>query len=120
LPLPEAVEWIRTPLFYVSFRAQTGTRAASLIVVKGDRIGSGKSTQISLLSSWLRSARRMLSPSANGTPRPGAAGQAARRRRSEMLHPHLIQLDPATDFADRMESYILPLVKSGAIVSADR
>jgi dTMP kinase len=37
-----------------------------------------------------------------------------------MFTPTTFSLIHATDFADRMESYILPLVKSGAIVCADR
>jgi dTMP kinase len=37
-----------------------------------------------------------------------------------MFTPTSFSLIHATDFADRMESYILPLVKSGAIVCADR
>src|ERR1051325_8760506 len=37
-----------------------------------------------------------------------------------MFTPTTFSLIHATDFADRMESYILPLVKSDAIVCADR
>jgi dTMP kinase len=37
-----------------------------------------------------------------------------------MFTPTTFSLIHATDFADRMESYILPLVKAGAIVCADR
>jgi dTMP kinase len=47
--------------------------------------------------------------------------QTTRRgKRKEMFTPTTFSLIHATDFADRMESYILPLVKSGAIVCADR
>jgi dTMP kinase len=47
--------------------------------------------------------------------------QATRRgKKKEMFTPTSFSLIHATDFADRMESYILPLVKSGAIVCADR
>src|SRR5437763_15973498 len=44
----------------------------------------------------------------------------SRRKKKEMYTPTTFSLIHATDFADRMESYILPLVKSGAIVCADR
>jgi dTMP kinase len=47
--------------------------------------------------------------------------QTTRRgKKREMFTPTTFSLIHATDFADRMESYILPLVKSGAIVCADR
>jgi dTMP kinase len=89
-----------------------------LIVVEGID-GSGKSTQISLLSHWLRSCGYAVAFSEwNSSP---LVRQATRRgKRKEMFTPTTFSLIHATDFADRMESYILPLVKSGAIVCADR
>jgi dTMP kinase len=89
-----------------------------LIVVEGID-GSGKSTQISLLSHWLRSQEYAVAFSEwNSSP---LVKQATRRgKRKEMFTPTTFSLIHATDFADRMESYILPLVKSGAIVCADR
>src|SRR5258708_7592024 len=89
-----------------------------LIVVEGID-GSGKSTQISLLSHWLRSQGYAVAFSEwNSSP---LVRQATRRgKRKEMFTPTTFSLIHATDFADRMESYILPLVKSGAIVCADR
>src|SRR5437588_3806407 len=89
-----------------------------LIVVEGID-GSGKSTQISLLSHWLRSQGYAVvfsewnsSPLVKHTTRRG--------KKKEMFTPTTFSLIHATDFADRMESYILPLVKAGAIVCADR
>src|SRR5208337_5205882 len=89
-----------------------------LIVVEGID-GSGKSTQISLLSHWLRSQEYAVAFSEwNSSP---LVRQTTRRgKRKEMFTPTTFSLIHATDFADRMESYILPLVKSGAIVCADR
>src|SRR5450432_3135607 len=89
-----------------------------LIVVEGID-GSGKSTQISLLSHWLRSQGYAVAFSEwNSSP---LVRQTTRRgKRKEMFTPSTFSLIHATDFADRMESYILPLVKSGAIVCADR
>jgi dTMP kinase len=89
-----------------------------LIVVEGID-GSGKSTQVSLLSHWLRSQGYAVAFSEwNSSP---LVRQATRRgKRKEMFTPTSFSLIHATDFADRMESYILPLVKAGAIVCADR
>ena len=81
--------------------------------------GSGKSTQLSLLSHWLRSQGYAVAFSEwNSSP---LVRQATRRgKKKEMFTPTTFSLIHATDFADRMESYILPLVKAGAIVCADR
>jgi len=89
-----------------------------LIVVEGID-GSGKSTQISLLSHWLRAQGYAVAFSEwNSSP---LVRQTTRRgKKKEMFTPTTFSLLHATDFADRMESYILPLVKSGAIVCADR
>src|ERR1700730_18353589 len=89
-----------------------------LIVVEGID-GSGKSTQISLLSHWLRSQGYAVAFSEwNSSP---LVRQTTRRgKKKEMFTPTTFSLIHATDFADRMESYILPLIKSRAIVCADR
>src|SRR5437588_311988 len=89
-----------------------------LIVVEGID-GSGKSTQISLLSNWLRSQGYAVSFSEwNSSP---LVKQTTRRgKRKEMFTPTTFSLLHATDFADRTESYIIPLLKAGAIVCADR
>src|SRR3954463_3989324 len=89
-----------------------------LIVVEGID-GSGKSTQVSLLSRWLRSQGYAVAFSEwNSSP---LVRQTTRRgKKKEMFTPTTFSLIHATDFADRMESYILPLVKAGAIVCADR
>src|SRR6195256_2864598 len=89
-----------------------------LIVVEGID-GSGKSTQISLLSNWLRSQGYAVSFSEwNSSP---LVKQTTRRgKRKEMFTPTTFSLLHATDFADRTESYMIPLLKAGAIVCADR
>src|SRR6266550_1217417 len=89
-----------------------------LIVVEGID-GSGKSTQLSLLSQWLRSEGYAAAFSEwNSSP---LVKQTTRRgKRKEMFSPTTFSLLHATDFADRMESYITPLLKAGAIVCADR
>jgi dTMP kinase len=89
-----------------------------LIVVEGID-GSGKSTQISLLSHWLRSSGYAVAFS-EWNSSPLVKETTRRGKKKEMFTPTTFSLIHATDFADRMESYILPLVKSGAIVCADR
>jgi dTMP kinase len=78
-----------------------------------------KSTQISLLSRWLRSQGYAVAFSEwNSSP---LVRQTTRRgKKKEMFTPTTFSLIHATDFADRSESYILPLLKAGAIVCADR
>jgi dTMP kinase len=94
------------------------THKGKLIVVEGID-GSGKSTQMSLLSHWLRSQGYAVAFSEwNSSP---LVKQTTRRgKRKEMFTPATFSLIHATDFADRLESYILPLVKAGSIVCADR
>jgi dTMP kinase len=89
-----------------------------LIIVEGID-GSGKSTQLSLLSNWLRSQGYAVSFSEwNSSP---LVRQTTRRgKKKEMFTPTSFSLIHATDFANRTESYILPLVKAGAVVCADR
>jgi dTMP kinase len=92
--------------------------AGRLIVVEGID-GSGKSTQLSLLSQWLRAQGYAVAFSEwNSSP---LVRQTTRRgKKKAMFTPATFSLIHATDFADRMESYILPLVKAGAVVCADR
>ena len=51
-----------------------------------------------------------------------SAGARTTRRgkKKEMFTPTSFSLIHATDFADRMERYIIPLLKAGAVVCADR
>jgi dTMP kinase len=89
-----------------------------LIVVEGID-GSGKSTQLSLLSQWLRSQAIAVAFSEwNSSPLVRETMQ--RGKKKKMLTPTTFSLLHATDFADRMERYILPLLKAGAVVCADR
>lgn len=89
-----------------------------LIVVEGID-GSGKSTQISLLSHWLRSQGIAVAFS-EWNSSPLVRETTRRGKRKEMFTPTTFSLIHATDFADRMERYVLPLMKAGAIVCADR
>jgi dTMP kinase len=89
-----------------------------LIVVEGID-GSGKSTQIALLSQWLR-LRGYAVASSEWNSSPLVQDTTRRGKRKKMFTPTTFSLIHATDFADRMERYILPLLKAGAVVCADR
>jgi len=89
-----------------------------LFVVEGID-GSGKSTQISLLHKWLESkgygvvfSEWNSSPLVKDTTKLG--------KKKKLLTPATFSLIHATDFADRTERSILPLLKAGAIVLCDR
>ena len=89
-----------------------------LIVVEGID-GSGKSTQIDLLNKWLHNQGKSVyfsewnsSALVKSTTRLG--------KREKMFTPTTFSLLQATDFCDRWENFILPLLKAGAIVLADR
>ncbi len=89
-----------------------------LIVVEGID-GSGKSTQLSLLSQWLRSQRIAVSFS-EWNSSPLVRETTRRGKKKNMFTPVTFSLIHATDFADRLERYIIPLLKAGAVVCADR
>ncbi len=81
--------------------------------------GSGKSTQLSLLSQWLRSQGYAVAFSEWNSSQ--LVKQTTRRgKKKEMFTPTTFSLIHATDFADRLEGYIQPLLQAGAIVCADR
>ena len=89
-----------------------------LIVVEGID-GSGKSTQLSLLSQWLRSQCIAVAFS-EWNSSPLVRETTKRGKKKNMFTPVTFSLIHATDFADRLDRYIVPLVKSGAVVCADR
>jgi len=89
-----------------------------LIIVEGID-GSGKSTQLALLSQWLRSQEIAVAFSewnsselVRGTTKLG--------KKKQMFTPTTFSLIHATDFADRSERYLVPMLKAGAVVCADR
>jgi len=89
-----------------------------LIIVEGID-GSGKSTQIDLLYKWLQSLGKVVYFSEwNSSQLVKSTTRAGKKKR--ILTPTTFSLIHATDFADRWENYILPLLKAGLIVLADR
>ena len=89
-----------------------------LFVVEGID-GSGKSTQIALLQKWLESEGYVTFFSEwNSLPLVREATRWGKRKRA--LTPMTFSLIHATDFADRTEHHIIPPLKAGALVLADR
>jgi len=89
-----------------------------LIVVEGID-GSGKSTQVSLLAQWLR-LRGYAVAFSEWNSSPLVRETTRRGKKKAMFTPTTFSLIHATDFADRMERYIVPLLQAGAVVCADR
>jgi len=89
-----------------------------LIVVEGID-GSGKSTQLYLLSRWLRS-QGLAVGSSEWNSSDLVRSTTRRGKKKQMFTPTTFSLIHATDFADRLERYIRPLLKAGAVVCADR
>lgn len=89
-----------------------------LIVVEGID-GSGKSTQISLLSQWMRSMGVAVAFS-EWNSSPLVTDTTKRGKKKQSFTPTTFSLIHATDFADRLERYIIPMLKAGAVVCADR
>src|SRR5205809_6732635 len=89
-----------------------------LFVVEGTD-GSGKSTQLSLLYQWLKTEGYPVFFSEwNSSPLVKDTTKRAKRR--HLFTPATFSLLHATDFADRTERDIIPPLKAGAIVLADR
>jgi dTMP kinase len=88
-----------------------------LIVVEGIR-GSGRRTQAALLNQWLR-AQGYATAFKDWNPSPLVRDAMKRGQTDRSFTPTTFSLIQAADFADRMESYILPLIKAGAVVCLD-
>jgi len=89
-----------------------------LFVVEGTD-GSGKSTQLSLLHQWLKAEGYPVFFSEwNSSALVKDTTKRAKKR--HLFTPATFSLLHATDFADRTERDIIPPLKAGAIVLADR
>src|SRR5215468_4192609 len=92
--------------------------AGRLIVVEGAD-GSGRSTQIAMLVEWLEG-------SGHATVQVGlkrstlVSEELDRAQEGNILSRTTLSLFYATDFADQLENIILPALKAGFIVLADR
>lgn len=89
-----------------------------LIVVEG-LDGSGKSTQAHLLYEWLSGmGYKVFFSEWNSSQIVKGATRKGKKRQA--LTPTTFSLIHATDFADRYERQILPMLKAGYIVICDR
>ena len=89
-----------------------------LFVVEGID-GSGKTTQLGLLAKWLAaSGQRVFVTEWNSSPLVKAATKAGKKK--NLLTPMTFSLLHATDFADRLLYKIIPPLKAGMTVLADR
>jgi len=89
-----------------------------LFVVEGID-GSGKTTQLSLLAKWLSAeGHRVFVTEWNSSALVKAATKTGKKKNA--LTPMTFSLLHATDFADRLLYKIIPPLKAGMIVLADR
>lgn len=90
----------------------------TLICVEGID-GSGKSTQLSLLREWLTSTLgQVIYTEWNSSKLISQTTKKAKKK--NLLSPRTFSLLHAVDFADRLEQVIVPSLKAGFIVLADR
>ncbi|NMC45827.1 MAG: dTMP kinase [Chloroflexi bacterium] len=89
-----------------------------LIIVEGID-GSGKSTQIDLIHKWLQDKGKSVYFSEwNSSPLVKSTTKLGKKQR--LFTPTTFSLIQATDFADRWENHLLPMLEAGVIVIADR
>jgi dTMP kinase len=89
-----------------------------LIAVEG-LDGSGKSTQIYLLKRWLElQGLKVFFSEWNSSELVKNATSKGKKR--ELLSPTTFSLIHATDFADRYERQLVPLLRAGYLVLCDR
>ncbi len=97
---------------------ETSPYPGKLIVVEGID-GSGKSTQAQLLQKWLASSGvPVFFTEWNSSPLVKAATKMGKKK--NLLTPTTFSLLHATDFADRYNYQIVPPLKAGMVVIADR
>jgi dTMP kinase len=93
-------------------------KAGRLIAVEGVD-GSGKSTQLHLLEQWLKHQNlKVFKTDWNSSETVKEI--TSRGKKKGLLTPTTFSLLHATDFADRYERNILPLLEAGYFVLADR
>ena len=92
--------------------------AGRLIVVEGAD-GSGRSTQIAMLVEWLEGSGHATTQV--GLKRSSLVSEELERaQEGNILSRTTLSLFYATDFADQLENIILPALRAGFIVLADR
>lgn len=89
-----------------------------LFIVEGID-GSGKSTQLDLLQKWLIGLGYCVAFS-EWNSSPVVKATTKRGKKKQYLTPTSFSLIHAADLADRLERQVLPALRAGAIVLADR
>lgn len=96
----------------------TALMSGTLIVIEGSD-GAGRSTQIGFLQNWLE--RKGYPTVVVGLKRSELVGEAlAEAMQGNTLNALTLNLFYATDFADQLERVIVPALKAGFVVLADR
>lgn len=97
---------------------QTADLKGTLLVIEGGD-GAGRSTQIMLLRQWLE--REGYPTTEVGLKRSVLVGQELQEvMQGNTLGPTTFSLFYATDFADQLENTIIPSLRAGFVVLADR
>ena len=97
---------------------QSHNLPGTLICVEGID-GSGKSTQLVILRDWLKSLKQdVIFTEWNSSDLISQTTKLAKKK--NLLSPRTFSLLHAVDFADRLEQVIIPALKAGFIVLADR
>ena len=95
-----------------------GALCGKLIVIEGPD-GVGRSTQISLLKTWLEHGGHAVMDT--GMARSALVGKAIKQaKQGNTMGPLTMTLFYATDLADRMENVIIPGLRAGFVVLTDR
>ena len=108
-----------------SQKPKAGTQAAKKIKLKGKLVivegvdGSGKSTQIRLLEKWLR-IQHVPVFFTEWNSSQSVRDIISKGKKKARLTPTTFSILHATDFADRYERNIFPLLRAGYVVLADR
>jgi dTMP kinase len=95
-----------------------GQYPGKLIIVEGID-GSGKSTQIDLLGKWLTS-QNLVTVFTEWNSSPIVRRTTKKGKVEESLTPMSFSLIHAADFANRVHAQIIPALRAGAVVLADR
>ncbi len=95
-----------------------GALKGKLVVIEGAD-GSGRSTQVAMLKDWLESSGHAVADV--GLRRSTLVSKELdQAKQGNVLGPTTMSLFYATDFADQLENVIVPALRSGFIVLADR
>ncbi|HSB77839.1 MAG TPA: thymidylate kinase [Candidatus Methylomirabilis sp.] len=94
------------------------TLSGTLIVIEGPD-SSGRSTQVALLAQWLEEQGYAVAQV--GLKRSTLVGpELEQAKQGNILSPRTLSLFYATDFYDQLENRIVPSLRAGFVVLADR